>query len=498
MVERRSRVASRRDMGLPSSWSVIMFWLTASSSFTPLQTAGVKNNKLKHPEIPKLEKYGGQGSTEFWSKFPFNNLPSKPETKIRTDVLKSKIEEVKHKLLRSEIRRAEKCIQYLESGGPAFQKGPIGPCWVKNSKQSLELGQAVSDTIASWVTKQYVAGPFTYPPLPNIRVNSILAVPQPDKTRICINVSLPEGRSFNDNIEKSSLEKVKMASARQFGQMLMESGRNSLMAKPDIVDAYKNIPARTQDLRLQGFMWEGRFFVELRQMFGACSSVQNFDIVANTIKTVAKVGCEIPSRFVLRQLDDVPIVAPGKSGWCEDFLAAYKHLCGQINLELAEDCPEFKKSFGPTRKGKILGIWFNSETLCWKLPEEKRISSLLALAEVSKQANPSLLQLQSLMGRLNVISVMCPFMNTFKFNLNAVLSSLLKGYSTTIMAKALDDIRIWTNRLSHPTQWNPICPERSEPPLTCYSFSSDAAGFADNSIWTGQIGCGVLGLDEEN
>jgi hypothetical protein len=233
-------------------------------------------------------------------------------------------------------------------------------------------------------------------------------------------------------------------------------------------------------------------------MFGACSSVQNFDIVANTIKTVAKVGCEIPSRFVLRQLDDVPIVAPGKSGWCEDFLAAYKHLCGQINLELAEDCPEFKKSFGPTRKGKILGIWFNSETLCWKLPEEKRISSLLALTEVSKQANPSLLQLQSLMGRLNVVSVMCPFMNTFKFNLKAVLSSLLKGYTTTLTAKALDDIRIWTNRLSHPSQWNPICPEKSEPPLTCYSFSSDATGFADNSIWTGQIGCGVLGLDEEN
>jgi hypothetical protein len=102
------------------------------------------------------------------------------------------------------------------------------------------------------------------------------------------------------------------------------------------------------------------------------------------------------------------------------------------------------------------------------------------------------------MGRLNVISVMCPFMNAFKFNLNAVLSSLLKGYSTTLTEKALDDIKIWINRLNHPTQWNPICPEKSEPPLTCYSFTSDAAGFADNSIWTGQIGCGVLGLDEEN
>jgi hypothetical protein len=34
--------------------------------------------------------------------------------------------------------------------------------------------------------------------------------------------------------------------------------------------------------------------------------------------------------------------------------------------------------------------------------------------------------------------------------------------------------------------------------VTSFSFTSDAAGFADNSIWTGQIGCGVLGLDEKN
>jgi hypothetical protein len=43
-----------------------------------------------------------------------------------------------------------------------------------------------------------------------------------------------------------------MSSARQFGHMVLEAGRNSIMAKPDIVDAYKNIPARLEDLRLQG------------------------------------------------------------------------------------------------------------------------------------------------------------------------------------------------------------------------------------------------------
>jgi hypothetical protein len=169
-------------------------------------------------------------------------------------------------------------------------------------------------------------------------------------------------------------------------------------------------------------MWEGRFFVELRQMFGACSSVQNFDVVANTVKTLARLGCTIPARFVLRQLDDTPIVAPGNSGWCEEFLKSYQDLCKHIGLELAEVCPNYDKSFGPTKIGKVLGIWFNTETLCWRLPEIKRLATLQSINEVEKATTPTLLQFQSLLGRLNVISIMCPFMTIFKPNLNALLS----------------------------------------------------------------------------
>jgi hypothetical protein len=95
-------------------------------------------------------------------------------------------------------------------------------------------------------------------------------------------------------------------------------------------------------------------------MFGACSLVQIFDIVGNKVKTLAKLDCKIPSRFVLRQLDDVPIVAPCWSSWCEEFLQSYKRPCEQIILELAEDCPNFNKSYDPTTVGTVLGIWFNS------------------------------------------------------------------------------------------------------------------------------------------
>jgi hypothetical protein len=313
-------------------------------------------------------------------------------------------------------------------GGPAFQITPLGSCHVKNSKTAIQHGEEVTDTIAAWITKKFVAGPFDTPPLPNFWANSILAIPQTNKTRICINVTLPEGRSLNDNVDSLALEKIAMSSAKNFGYSMISCGLNCVFAKPDIVDAYKNVPAKLEDPHLQGFRWENKFFIELRQMFRASSSVQNFDILANTIKTLAAVGCSIPNKLIHRQLDDTPIVAPAGSGWCEEFYQSYKSICKKINIELAPDCPNRDKSYGPSTRGKVLGIWFDSSTMCWSLPTDKREKTIDAIEEAIKSQEFNTLQLQSLLGRLNFVSTMSPFLSTYKYNLNISLANTLKGF----------------------------------------------------------------------
>jgi hypothetical protein len=102
------------------------------------------------------------------------------------------------------------------------------------------------------------------------------------------------------------------------------------------------------------------------------------------------------------------------------------------------------------------------------------------------------------MGRLNYISTMCPFMNIFKYNLNQILATLTKNQPTTLDAKSRQDIQVWGNFLTHPTRWLPICPPRDDPPLATISFTTDAAGFSENSKWSGNIGCGVIGTNVEN
>jgi hypothetical protein len=459
-----------------------------------LPSASTSHNKPRaFPSIPVLPDYSKIPSEAFWKDFPFNPLPVQPETKISIEKLKDLIEKSKHLLLKTELDRANKCVEYLTSGAPSFQSAHLPGCSVKNSDIALRHGHSVTDTIASWVEKKFVAGPFPTPPVPGFRANSILAVPQASKTRICINVSLPKDKSFNDNIRKSDLEKVKMSSARLFGYSIVEAGKNCSIAKHDIVDAYKNVPAKIDDLRLQGFTWLGKHFIELRQMFGAASSVQNFDILANTVKTLALTSCRIPSKFVHRQLDDVPVVAPAHTDWADKFYKEYKKICDSINLELAKASPDLDKAFGCSKKGKILGIWFNTSDLTWSLPEDKRAKTVEEIETSRNQQICSLKQMQTLMGRLNFVSSMCPFMNIFKWNLNNALSEAIANGSVSLGRDAKNDLLVWWNFLNHQERWVPIPREVTAPPLASVNFWSDAAGFPDNAVWTSEIGCGVVG-----
>ena len=475
-----------------------MFWIFSTSPLVSPAPVPHSPKSLQFKEIPTLPVYGGNGSEAFWENFPFNDLPVKPETRVNHESLSLAVKETFPLLLKSEANRANRRLEYLQHGGPSFQMNKLGSCCVKNSKQAILHGASVTDTIASWVQKKFVAGPFLNPPLPNFRANSILAVPQPTKVRICLNVSLPEKRSFNDNIDVHEMEKIKMSSARLVGHSILEAGRNCIIAKTDIVDAYKNVPAKIEDLHLQGFKWENRFFIELRQIFGARSAVQNFDLVANTVKTIAAAGCNIPARFIHRQLDDTPVISPASKDWCSTFLNKYRSLCEKINLELAPDCPQHDKSFGPTTKGKILGVWFDTTNLTWRLSDDKIAGTIQSIKKTTSTRQLSLQGFQSLMGRLNYIATMCPFMNIFKFNLNKILASLTKGELAELNTKSINDLQVWGNFLSHPTKWIPICPLRDDPPLATISFTTDAAGFSDSSKWSSNIGCGVIGLNEND
>ena len=482
-------------MGLPSNWARCRQWITGPSVKIPVSRPRVVGSTLKCKEIPKLKDYKTIPAKEFWESFPSSSIPSKIEVSVDTEKLEKLLEDNGNILKDSEKARAATCLENLKSGASSFQKSELPSNFSKNALSAVNNGAEVTDVIASWIKKGFVAGPFSQPPLPQFRVNSLMAIVQGPKVRPVLNVSLPKLYSFNDNIEVNAMEKVKMTSARAFSYSVIEAGRGALMSKFDMTDAYKNIPAQLEDLRLQGFQWLGKYFVELRQIFGAKSAVANYDIFGNTVLTITAAICGIPEKWIHRTLDDVPFVARIGSGLAELFCKTYKQICRELNIGLAPECELFEKAFTLSKYGKVLGVFFETDTASWCLPEDKREKSLEAIRE-ALAAPPTVKSFQKLVGRLNDISIMCPFLKGFKMPLNMCLSATMAKEEPKVMLSepARKDLGVWARFLMDKEKWIPICHRYSSPPIFHSYFTSDAAGSSIDTSDSLRLGCGNVGF----
>jgi hypothetical protein len=210
-------------------------------------------------------------------------------------------------------------------------------------------------------------------------------------------------------------------------------------------DAYKNIPAKLDELRLQGFIWLGKFFIELKQTFGALTSVSNFDILGNTVQTLARAVIRLPKNWCQRQLDDNPVVAPASTGWCEGYSEEYEKICKMINIKLADECPKHDKAFKNVKEGKVLGIWFDSRSMEWRLPTKKAVKARSAIYDIYHAEKAPLQAIQSLVGRLNDIALMCPFLTAYRRNNSVLLSNAEERHLEEIVISDLaeDDLLTW-------------------------------------------------------
>jgi hypothetical protein len=343
-----------------------------------------------------------------------------------------------------------------------------------------------------------VAGPFKQPPLDNFRINGMIAIVKGPKVRPVLNVSEPSGLSFSDNVDKLQVERVTMDNARTFSFTLLEAGKDARVDKTDVKNAFKNVPARIKDLNLQGFKLNDRFFIELRMIFGACKALANYDILGNTVEKLAIAESGIPRRFVRRAVDDQPTATPAGSSWGEKFVSTYKKICKDLNIELAEDCADCDKAYTNTKCGKVLGVWFRSSDLTWKLPDEKISQYLHSITKIADSQSVTLNDMQSLMGKMNFLCMMCPFLKSFRFNLNRELSRRLENDSlcAAIEKEAKAELMVHA-RILEKGGWLPIARDLSAPPPSAVEFTSDAAGLPDNKKLSEEIGCAVVGFDCE-
>ncbi len=316
-----------------------------------------------------------------------------------------------------------------------------------------------------------------------------------------LDVSSPHGESYNSTVDEFETETVKMPSAKQFAQLLIKCGHEATMSKHDLVAAYKQVPCKIEDLRLQGFSWLGKYFVETRQVFGAKTSVCNYDVVGETLKLLAVIESGVPNQYVLRQVDDVPVAAPSNSGHCEKFSQTYKEMCEDMNVQLAPDCPLQDKAFMNQKRGKVLGVMFDTGDMSWRLSDTKINKARDSVKRALNGNSTTLKECQRLIGRPNDVGQMCPLMKIFRQPINMCLSEILSNADpksvVNISQEAKNDLRVWAGFLTSEFKWLPIAKEQTAPPIWHKEFVSDAAGLADKAdIWK-KPGCGNVGFAED-
>jgi hypothetical protein len=385
---------------------------------------------------------------------------------------------VKSSFTQRQINRANRTVHEIKNGCAAPMIDELPTIRVPNTKSTIDFGEEVTDTVAWWIRSGYISGPFPTAPTDKFRSNSMIAVEQKDKVRVIMNLSAPKGQSFNENIDELKLEKVSMSTAKKFGHSVIDCDVGARMWKWDLVDAYKNIPVPISSLRYQGFRWLGKSFVETQEIFGDKDSVAAFDRLNHTAVDIACAISGIPDTLIHRTLDDTPLVTPANWDAGHNFAAAYEQVCENIGAKLAPPCPKQEKTFANVTKGAVLGTVFNTERLTWSLTAEKAARVLRRLKDPLAGGLLNLEGAQKLLGTLNDIGQMAPFLNGFRQPLQEFLSSF---YDNDVIQLALpdqarNDLIIWAAAVTTAVSGLPIPHRLSVPSLQALTFVSDAAG----------------------
>jgi len=495
----------RRKMGIKASWETTNNWI--KGAFLPVLPVIVASVFVaKWPEIPILEDYRIEPSQSFWDKFPSADLPEFPESRISVTELRKVVKQCSSRMTKHQIRRAERACRDLIIGADACQKSKLPGLIVPNCSSAYENGPMLTDKIATWIKNGFVAGPFVDRPLANMRANPLMAIERNNSIRPVINMSAPVGRSFNDNIQHSKLEKVYMATAQSFSYSLVEAGRYAVFSKFDLKDAYKNVPARMVDWCLQAFRWLGRWFIELKEVFGAVTSVCNFDRLANTITLLTSICAEVPWRWIHRCLDDIVVVGPAGSAYSNRFSDCLQLISKKTNVLLADICPNNEKSFINQTEGVVLGIRFDSKVMEWSLPREKADDLTARLLLIVQGEKCSLKQLQKALGSVNHLAQMCPFVKGFRSPANEFVRRF-KGDDSIelpIPVQVKADFGVILRISVTARDGLPIPSRPTGVPIVHVRFISDAAGssysYKDNVRVATSLqddrGVASLGIDE--
>ena len=205
---------------------------------------------------------------------------------------------------------------------------------------------------------------------------------QPNKYRMIVDLSQPEGNSVNLHIENkdAQVQYPSVQDAVDVNLALREQWHSPFLAKVDIKSAFRLLTIAQSHFPLMGLKFDEKYYIDLFLPMGSRSSCRIFEEFSNAVPHIVHTHGNVP--HVINYLNDYLLIGQSQSHTSNN-LSAFKSIASPINLPLA---PE--KIEGPAAILTFLGIELNCDQLMSRLPQDKidKAKNLISSFLVHKKA----------------------------------------------------------------------------------------------------------------
>lgn len=230
--------------------------------------------------------------------------------------------------------------QCFESGFCIPFHGPRISGLCRNHVSATSNPSIVNRKIFEEINAGRVQGPFMTPPCEPFICSPIALVPKHEKGsfRLIHNLSFPPHASINFGIDKLDSQ-VSYDNIDTVISLVSQFGRNAMMAKTDITNAFRLLPIRVRDRCLLGFSWPDencclQYFMDCCLPMGLSASCQSFERFSSALQWIrtTKYGARMS-----HILDDFFFIGPAQSNKCSSDFSRFISICEDIGVPLKQE-----------------------------------------------------------------------------------------------------------------------------------------------------------------
>ena len=245
------------------------------------------------------------------------------------------------------------------------------------------------------------AGPFPVPPFHHFVGSPMGAFirKHSSKLRVVHDLSWPPGSSINTHIDETlcTLQYIMIDDAVEH---VIRYGKDTLMAKLDIKNAYKHIIVDPHDWHLLGLSWPSvngvtEYYIDLTLPFGLRSSPYLFDQFARGLQFIME---SKGVTDVEHYLDDFFTCGPPNTDICHVNLVKMIEACDESGFEINPD-----KLVSETTSLEFLGIIIDSELMQLQISPERLSCIYDELKLWNNRKSCTKRELLSIIGKLSFI-----------------------------------------------------------------------------------------------